>query len=88
MEIQLLRDNPYNTVLIVDGAPLYAIKSLGFFHNRTEVRRAHKGLAIEETAPVAVIEWKRMFEKTTVELGGVTRPWDEILSKTGPWYSQ
>ena len=88
MEIQLLHDSPYNTVLIVDGAPLYEIKTPGWLSGRTEVRKAHRVIPIGDTVPVAVIEWKWMFEKTTVELGGQTRAWDEILTPASPWYSQ
>ena len=89
MELQLLRDQPLNTILLVEGGPLYAIESKGLLGSKTEVRRAQKGgVAIEETTPVAVIEWGGVFSKTMVTVGGQTRPWDEVLSPTGKWFSQ
>ena len=76
MELQLLHDRPLNTVLIADGAPLYTIESKGFFDSKTEIRKGPK----DDTSPVAIIEWGGMFSKTTVTVGGQTRPWDEILT--------
>ena len=90
MEFQLTHDDPVNTVFILDGAPIYAIESKGALQGKTVIRKAHKGhdVQIENTTPIATIQWATLSKKTTVQLGEHTRPWDEILTSAGKWYSE
>ena len=87
MEFQLTHDDPVNTVFILDGAPVYSVESKGFLQGKTIIRKAQKG-QIENTTPIATIEWATLSKKTTVQLGEHTEPWDPILTSAGKWYSE
>ena len=86
VELQLLRDSPLNSVLVLDGAPLYTIKSEPrFIPRKTIVYKAHRDTVAEPGTPIATIEWPRwgkIASKALVQMGEQKRPWDEILNPT------